>query len=474
MIANLKPHSASRSTGLAWTSNAPTSWKVVPLRSIITSRSVKGQTDLPLLSVAREKGVFVRALDGSDGNHNMIPTDLRPYKVARMGDLVINKMKAWQGSMGIAPTDGVVSPAYYVYKLEFASHQYAESLLRSKPYVAEFARSSDGVRIGQWDLSIPRMREIPILVPPPNEQEAIVRFLQYANRRIDCFVRSKRKLIALLEEQKRAIVNQVATRGLNSHVALTPSGIAALGDIPAQWQMTPLKTVAKIQSGVTLGKAYGNRPRREYPYLRVANVQSGRLDLRTVKRVSVPPTEAARSTLRPGDVLMTEGGDIDKLGRATLWSGEVADCLHQNHVFAIRPALDVLTPEYLVTLLDTQYASTYFIRTAKQTTNLASTNKTTIGNLRLPLPDIAEQARLLQYLDDKLGPLVKSLRTSAHEIALIEEYRTRLISDVVTGQLDVREAEIPDHGHDAPAFDELIDADLAGVEREPEFAEAEL
>lgn len=164
--------------------------------------------------MARERGVFVRSSD--DANHNVIPEDLSNYKVAREGDLVINKMKAWQGSLGLAPVEGIVSPAYFVFSADFAVPRFGEYLLRSKPYVAKFAAASDGVRIGQWDLNIPSMRNIEVLLPPPKEQAAIVKYLAHANARIDKAIAAKRRLIALVEEQREVTVRAILSGGPDS------------------------------------------------------------------------------------------------------------------------------------------------------------------------------------------------------------------------------------------------------------------
>ena len=241
MIEGLQPYSNTRNSGSRWLGRVPATWEVHNLRTLISKRAERGRPDLPLLSVAREKGVFVRSLTDADENHNVIPEDLSNYKVARAGNLVINKMKAWQGSMGIAPCDGIVSPAYFVFDFRISSHVFGERLLRSKPYVAHFAQASDGVRVGQWDLSVPGMRQIPVLVPSADEQAAIVRFLDHANRKIDGFIRAKRKLIALLGEQKQAIIHRAVTRGLNPHTPLKPSGIPWLGDIPKHWEVRRAK-----------------------------------------------------------------------------------------------------------------------------------------------------------------------------------------------------------------------------------------
>src|ERR1017187_7557388 len=243
MIQGLKPYREYKESGSKWLGTVPSRWDVRSMRTLITKRNGRNRADLPLLSVAREKGVFVRSLTDADENHNVIPDDLSNYKVVWAGDLVINKMKAWQGSMGIAPCDGIVSPAYFVYQFRIANRIYGHNLLRSRPYVAHFAQASDGVRIGQWDLSIPGMRQIPVLVPPPAEQAAIVRFLDWTNGRLERAIRAKRKVIALLNEQKQAIIHRAVTRGLDPSVPLKPSGIPWLGDIPQHWALTRIKNV---------------------------------------------------------------------------------------------------------------------------------------------------------------------------------------------------------------------------------------
>ena len=237
MIGDLKPYAEYKESGSRWLSTVPSHWDVRKLRNLIRTRNERNRPDLPLLSVAREKGVFVRSLTNADENHNVIPEDLTNYKVARTGCLVINKMKAWQGSMGIALVDGIVSPAYYVYDLDISNRLFGQALLRSKPYVAHFGQASDGVRVGQWDLTISGMREIPVLIPPPDEQAAIVRFLNWANGRLERAIRAKRKVIALLNEQKQAIIHRAVTRGIDPNAPLKPSGIPWLGAIPGHWEI---------------------------------------------------------------------------------------------------------------------------------------------------------------------------------------------------------------------------------------------
>lgn len=187
--------------------------------------------------------------------------------------------------------------------------------------------------------------------------------------------------------------------------------------VPDSYELVRLGYVARLQNGLTVDAKRditGDTVTR--PYLRVANVQAGSLDLDSVTEITVPRSVARRSTLRPGDVLMTEGGDLDKLGRGTVWRGELEECLHQNHIFAIRPDPQRLSGEYLAYLTQSLYGRSYFESTGTKTTNLASTNSSKIQSFPLPLPPLEEQRRVANFLDaetariDGLSELQQAMR----------------------------------------------------------------
>jgi type I restriction enzyme S subunit len=173
--------------------------------------------------------------------------------------------------------------------------------------------------------------------------------------------------------------------------------------------------------------------------------------------------------LQNGDVLMTEGGDLDKLGRGCVWNAQVSPCLHQNHVFAVRPNQSRLAPQFLSAFLGTNYARAYFQTTAKQTTNLAATNKTKLGMLKVLLPKVDEQDKILTAISDETQPITTAIARYEREITLLREYRTRLTADVVTGKLDVRAAaaQLPEEAEDEP----LPDSELPEEETELEEVE---
>ena len=245
-MTGLSPYPAMKDSGVECLGEVPEHWEVQKLRRTLRAVAARNRSDLPLLSVVREKGVVLRDVSNKDENHNFIPDDLTNYKVVQHGQFAMNKMKAWQGSYGVSEFDGIVSPAYFVFDLDSVDGNYFHTAIRSKAYVPYFTQASDGVRIGQWDLSQARMREIPFLVPPLTEQAAIVRFLDHADRRIRRYIGAKQKLIGLLEEQKQAIINQAVTGQIDvltgqPYQPYKDSGVEWLGNVPEHWEVSRVK-----------------------------------------------------------------------------------------------------------------------------------------------------------------------------------------------------------------------------------------
>jgi type I restriction enzyme S subunit len=442
MFVDLKPYAQYRR--LNPTGTAPAHWGARALRSLITQRTERNQPDLPLLSVARQRGVFVRTAD--DDNHNVVPEDLTNYKVARAGDLVINKMKAWQGSLGLAPCDGLVSPAYFVYRFGIADKFYGQALLRSRPYVAHFGAASDGVRVGQWDLSIPRLREIPVLEPPPEEQAAIVRYIAHANRRIDQAIAAKRKLIQLLDEQKQVIINQAVTRGLDPTVPLKDSGSPWLGTIPAHWLPTATGRLVSLVTSGSRGWAEFYSDEGAI-FLQSGNIgRDMRLNLSRIQRVDVPSdAEGSRTRVQQRDVLVCITGALT--GNVALVEEEFDSPAYVNqHVAIVRPRRELVDPMYLATALRSPQGQAQFKAEeyggTKQGLGLAD-----VKGVKVPLPPtLAEQREIVDLVTAESKGITEAIGRSVREICLLSEFRNRLTADVVTGQVDVREiaATLPD------------------------------
>lgn len=440
MIDGLKPYPEYKDSGSPWLGPIPQHWGVRSFRTVISRRNERNHPDFPLLSVAREKGVFVRSLTGGDDNHNFIPDDLSNYKVARLGNLVINKMKAWQGSMGIAPCDGVVSPAYYVFDFRIANRAFGEALLRSKPYVAHFGQASDGVRVGQWDLSIPGMRQIPVLVPSEEEQSAIVRFLNHSNVRVERAIQAKKKLIALLNEQKQVIIHRAVTRGLDPIALLKPSGIPWLGDIPEHWEVQRLGRTIDLLTGYPFASDGFSQSVADVRLLRGINVTPAGVRWDTVVRWDRKSGDGLDSfALRVGDIVL--GMDRPIIGSgiraATIEEKDTPSLLLQR-VGRLRPT-GRLDAKFLLLLLRGRLFADYItpIFTGVSVPHLSPEQ---IRGFKVMLPPLEEQRAIVSFIDSKTATLNIALTRTEREIALFREYRTRLVADVVTGKVDVREA----------------------------------
>jgi type I restriction enzyme S subunit len=367
---------------------------------------------LPLLSVARERGVFVRTAD--DDNHNAIPEDLSSYKVAHRGDLVINKMKAWQGSLGLAPSDGIVSPAYFVFEANFDVPRFGEYLLRSKPYVAKFAAASDGVRVGQWDLNISRMRNIEVALPSAEEQAAIVKYLAHANARIDKAIAAKRRLIALLGERQRAVVRECLDA--------------------SRWQPWPMGRLGRLGNGSTPSRSEPAYWNGDVPWLNSSVVNRSVVDSADQFVTSRALTECHLPMVPAGSVLIGITGQGKTRGMATVLRIEATI---NQHLAFLTPDPRRASAEYLAFALAAGYDELRRLSDGSGGTKGALT-LTDLKSYRVPLPPLEEQASVLRELSARARETEQTVVRVNREIELLQEFRTRLVSDVVTGQVDVR------------------------------------
>ena len=215
------------------------------------------------------------------------------------------------------------------------------------------------------------------------------------------------------------------------------SGIDWIGEIPKHWEIKRLKHFSSTQSGITLGKTYTGKKLIDYPYLRVANIQYGYFNLDDVATLSLPQRETVRYFVKPGDILVTEGGDIDKLGRGTVWEGQINNCLHQNHVFAVRLNKSIGLEYFVAIYMACDYGRKYFIDTAIKTTNLASTNRTKLGNLPVILPPLDEQQEIIEYsktIDNQFDNVISTIMT---ELNNMNELRQIIIASAVTGNIKI-------------------------------------
>lgn len=427
-----------RDSGVEWLGVVPAHWTVEPCRAVFTERSERNDplVNEDYLSLMANVGVIPYAEKGDVGNKK--PEDLTKCKLVFAGDLVINSMNYGIGSYGLSSYTGVCSPVYIVLKprLERIEERFAFRILENKAFQGFAQSHGNGILEHRAAINWDILKGIGVPLPPVLEQKAILQFLDHETAKIDALVAEQEKLITLLQEKRQAVISHAVTKGLNPSVPMKDSGVEWLGEVPEHWEVKVLKFIATVQTGIAKGKDNTGKETITVPYLRVANVQDGYLALDDMAEIEISASDLQRYLLQPGDVLMNEGGDFDKLGRGHIWRGEIESCIHQNHVFAVRP--HGVSSEWLNAITGSGYAQFYFMTRSKQSTNLASISSTSIMELPVLLPPRNEQAAVLTFIAKQTSQFDTLMTEARSAITLLQERRTALISATVTGQIDVR------------------------------------
>lgn len=414
----------------------PTHWQVARAKVFlreVDERSVSGAEEL--LSVSHKTGVTPRR----EKNVTMFMAESNAGdKLCQPGDLVINTMWAWMAAMGVSKHRGIVSPSYGVYRPlspDLFDPAYLDWLVRTHGYHAEYNVRSSGITASRLRLYPDAFLRIPLLRPPLDEQVAIVRFLSHADQRIKQAIKTRKRFVSLLEEQKRALIHRAVTRGLDDSVELKASGLEWAGLVPTHWDVVALR----YRYSQSLGKMLDAKRitgSHLVPYLRNADVQWDCINTRDLPAMDIRPEEQERFILKPGDLLVCEGGEV---GRAAIWNGELEVCAYQKALHRLRPQrVDLDVPRYLFYLLTAAcYRDAFFDGHVSTIPHLTGEK---LRAHRLPFPPFHEQNRIVATLDEVSTNFDQKSALVNREIELIQEYRTRLIADVVTGQFDVREA----------------------------------
>ena len=451
MIGDLKPYADYKESGLPWLGPVPAHWRTVRNGSLFGQRSQTGYAALPILEVSLKTGVQVRSF--GQAGRKQIMSDLSKYKRAVKGDLAYNTMRMWQGALGVCPVDGLVSPAYVVARpYAGADARYFAALFRTGDYMAEIDSASRGIVKDRNRLYWDQFKQMQSPCPPPDEQALIVRFLDWANGRLERAIRAKRKVIALLTEQKQAIIRQAVTRGLDAKSTLKPTGIPWLGTIPEHWEVRRLGSAISVLTGYPFVSSAFVRREGAVRLLRGVNVTPSGVrwaDVVRWQRAQADRLEAFE--LKAGDIVLGMDRPVVSTGvRATSIKETDTPALLVQRVARMR-ATDKLHARFLLLLLRGGIFAEYMtpIFTGISVPHLSPEQ---IKAFKVMLPPFAEQVAIADSVEVETDAIEKSIAKIEREIDLLREYRTRLIADVVTGKLDVRDAaaQLPeDHPSDA-------------------------
>jgi type I restriction enzyme S subunit len=445
MIADLEPYTEYKESGLPWLGEVPMHWSVLPNRALFAEVKDRNHPDEEMLSVTITRGIVrQKALLEGSSKKDSSNQDKSAYKLVQPRDIAYNKMRAWQGAIGASALRGIISPAYVVMRLRNADDlpSYFHHLYRTPQFAKEAERWSYGITSDMWSLRPEHFKMIYAPEPPPDEQAAIVRFLDWANGRLERAIRAKRKVISLLGEQKQAIIHRAVTRGLDPSVPLKPSGIPWLGDIPQHWR-TPLlgRCLTRIEQGWSPVGAEGELAERQWCVLTLSAVKRGVFNPSAIKPVSTSADIPHDIDVANGDLLLTRSNTRNRVGDVCIVKNVRHRTLLCDLIYRLSLRKSAFVPQFLVYQLLCPLGRGQIERDARGSSGtMPKISQSHIKAWRVLLPPTDEQQSIVESIENESKPIEIAISRLEREIELLREYRTRLVADVVTGKLDVREA----------------------------------
>jgi len=478
MIADLKPYPKMKDSGVTWLGKVPEHWKIWPLGRLLAERKEKNNPikTTNILSLSLTAGVIPYA-DKKPGG-NKAKEDLSAYMLAYPGDIVLNSMNVVVGSVGLSKYFGAVSPVYYMLHPRRADDrvEYFNAIFQSSVFQRSLFGLGNGImyieskssgKLNTIRLRIPmeKLNRVQLPHPPPSEQHAIVRFLDYMDRRIRKYIRSKQKLIKLLEEQKQAIIHRAVTRGLDPNVRLKPSGVEWLGDVPEHWEVRKLKRLARINP--SRSEAIHLRDSTKLVTFLPMERVSTKGEVDTTLQLPIRNLWQGFTYFRRGDVLLAKITPCFENGKGACLTSLPTDVGFGTTEFIVLRAGMVILPEFLYKVTQLAIFRSIGVESMTGSAGQQRIAHDFVANFKMPVPPLTEQVEIQRVLLEESRHIDSAIAHSRAEITLLGEYRTRLIADVVTGKLDVREvaSKLPDEPYES--FDEtdaLSEADETAFE----------
>lgn len=422
-----------KDSGIKWIGLIPQNWKVTKIKHHLRRNEPRNPGDCIVLSLYRELGIVPK--DSRDDNHNVTSLDTSNYKYVRIGDFVINKMKAWQGSVAVSDYEGIVSPAYYVYNFldDVFDKRYFHYLLRSC-YKDEFRRLSGGIREGQWDLSSENFDNTLVLIPPLNEQKSIACQIDNQCAHIDNIIEKTKASIEEYKKLRQAVITQAVTKGVRGDRAMKDSGIEWIGEIPEEWDISRVG----LHFDIILGKMLcPNQINDEYtlePYYCAANVHFDGLSTDSIKEMWFSPDEKVQYKVKQGDLLVVEGGA--GAGGSAIVTDVKEDIYIQNSIMIVRSRKEY-SNVYLRYLIEYLVKSGYIDIVCNKAT-IPHFTKDKLGNVPFILND--EQNEIASFLDKKCAEIDTLIAKKEQFLTELESYKKSMIYEYVTGKKEVPKA----------------------------------
>lgn len=420
----MNQYNSYKPSGVKWLGDIPSRWEMRKAKYIWQESYAVSETGKEdLLSVSQYEGV--NPAKGESRSES-----LKGYKIVTENDLVINIMLAWLGGLGVSKYNGIVSPAYCIYKnITNNNPKYLHYLYKTPTYLAEFARHSTGIVPSRWRMYTDDFGQVLTLLPPIEEQDAIVNYLDTTIAKIDTAIAQQQKMIDLLNERKQIIINNAVTRGLDPNVKMKDSGVEWIGMIPEHWEVSQLKRVANI----ILGKMLSTYPNNQSEYICAKDVHYDGIDISDLKKMYFSQSEKEIYEVKKGDMLIVEGGA--GAGGCAIYNYDKTNVCIQNSIMIVRCSNHILN-DYICLFLQAINRRGYIDFVCNKAT-IPHFTKEKVSAVVVPIPPKEEQTEIVAFVNDKCQPIAEAIKIANRQITLLQERKQIIINDVVTGKVKV-------------------------------------
>ena len=420
-----------KDSGITWIGSIPKEWKKERIKALFSERNERDCQGKTLLSVSQYFGI--RPKSETDLADSHIAESYDDYKEVRKGDFVMNIMLAWNGSYAVSDYDGIVSPAYCVFKFrKDCCKKYFHYLLRTDGYPSAFKTMSRGVIDSRLRLYPEQFYTFPVIIPSVDEQQRIADYLDKKCAEIDGLIELQEQMTAQLTDYKQSVITEAVTKGLNPNVEFVPSGVDWIGDIPKGWKVGKVSYFYSVCLGKMLQPNSSSVEDTYENYYCAANVGQNNIKYEPLKQMWFSPTEKKQYEVKVGDLLVVEGGDV---ASCDIVKKDMGNVYFQNALHRVRSRH-----------FDDVHILRYLLMTAKKIGHIELIcNKATIShftkekfeNVRIPLPPKEEQEVIVSYLDSKCSEIDKLIALKQQKIETLKEYKKSLIFECVTGKKDI-------------------------------------
>lgn len=428
-----------KNSGFAWIGEIPANWDIQKVKFLYQVRGEKDRSDAQVLSLYRELGVVIKS--ERNDNHNATSENTSNYKFVMPTDIVVNKMKAWQGSIGASEYEGIVSPAYYVFKQvsDLVYYRFVHYLLRNKSYVPEYRRLSGGIRIGQWDLSLDNFKQIPVLIPPLEEQKNIANFLDRKCGELDQLIKRTQDSIEQYRKYKQAVITRAVTGGLKKNRKMKTCDNEWLPSIPYEWELYRLKFYFTFGKGLNITK--DDLADEGIPVISYGQIHAKSNPGTTI--VDELYRYVPQSYLLEGEAAMVKYDDFVFADTSEDLAG-CGNCVYIDrdenifagyHTIILRP-VEEWSNRFLAYLFQSDLWRSQ-IRLRVSGIKLFSISQKILRELTIILPPKEEQEEIVGYLNAKCSKIDKLIQKKETFITELENYKKILIYEYVTGKREV-------------------------------------